>query len=72
MLDPEGKEVASFPVRGIDLAYDPKTDGFWLVGYGITKLSRSGEVLFHKPRDGWACVSVAADPKRRERLDLRA
>ena len=62
VLDPEGKEVESFPVRGIDLAYDPKTDGFWLVGYGITKLSRAGEVLFHKPRDGWACVSVAANP----------
>jgi DNA-binding beta-propeller fold protein YncE len=63
VLDPAGQEVESFPVRGIDLVYDPHTDGFWLAGYGVWKLSREGEVLFHKPRDGWACVSVAADPR---------
>jgi peroxiredoxin/protocatechuate 3,4-dioxygenase beta subunit len=62
VLDGAGNEVASFPTRAIDLAYDPQTDGFWLVGYGITKLSREGNVLFHKPRQGWACVSVAVDP----------
>ena len=54
VLDREGKEVESIPVRGIDIAYDPRTDGFWLVGYGITKLSRKGEVLFRKPHEGWA------------------
>jgi hypothetical protein len=63
VLDPEGKELTSFPVRGIDIAYDPLTDGFWLVGYGITKLSREGKVLFHKPREGWACVAVAVNGK---------
>jgi thiol-disulfide isomerase/thioredoxin len=63
VLDGVGREIASFPVRGIDLAYDPHTDGFWLVGYGIWKLSREGEVLFHKPHEGWACVSVAPDSR---------
>jgi DNA-binding beta-propeller fold protein YncE len=62
VLDPEGKEIAAFPVRGIDMVYDAHTDGFWLVGYGITKLSREGETLFHKPREGWMCGSVAVDP----------
>ncbi len=63
VLDTSGREVASFPVRGIDIAHDPHTDGFWLVGYGITKLSRDGKVLFHKPGEGWACTSSAVDPR---------
>ena len=63
VLDTKGKEVDSFPYWGIDIAYDPHTEGFWLVGRGITKLSRRGDVLFHKPRQGWAWVSVAVDPR---------
>jgi beta-lactamase regulating signal transducer with metallopeptidase domain/thiol-disulfide isomerase/thioredoxin/protocatechuate 3,4-dioxygenase beta subunit len=63
VLDSTGREVASFPVRGIDVAYDPHTEGFWLVGYGVTKLSREGKVLFHKPKEGWAHTSVAVDPR---------
>jgi protocatechuate 3,4-dioxygenase beta subunit/peroxiredoxin/DNA-binding beta-propeller fold protein YncE len=63
VLDTSGREIASFSARGIDLAHDPKTDGFWLVGYGITKLSREGKVLFHKPEHGWAYTSVAVDPR---------
>ncbi len=62
VVDPEGREVATFPFRGIDLAYDPHTDGFWLVGYGITKLNRNGEVLFQKPREGWAYAAIAINP----------
>jgi thiol-disulfide isomerase/thioredoxin/protocatechuate 3,4-dioxygenase beta subunit len=66
VLDPAGREVASFPVRGSDIAYDPHTDGFWLAGYqsnGITKLSREGKVLFHKPCEGFSFASVAVDPR---------
>ena len=37
-------------------------DGFWLVGYGIAKLNHEGKVLFQKPHEGWACVSVAVNP----------
>ncbi len=62
VLDPTGQEIASFPFRGIDIAYDRRTDGFWLVGYGIAKLNHEGKVLFQKPHEGWACVSVAVNP----------
>jgi beta-lactamase regulating signal transducer with metallopeptidase domain/thiol-disulfide isomerase/thioredoxin len=62
VLDAQGNEVASYPAHGFDLAYDPKTDAFWLVGYGITKLSRAGEVLFHKPREGWLFATIAVNP----------
>jgi thiol-disulfide isomerase/thioredoxin len=58
----DATEVDSFPVRGIDIAYDPKTDAFWLVGYGVVKLGRDGKELFRMPRQGWACVSIATDP----------
>jgi len=63
VLDTTGREVMSFPVRGPDIAYDPQSDGFWLVGSEITKLSREGKVLFTKPHGGWACVSVATNPR---------
>jgi DNA-binding beta-propeller fold protein YncE len=61
VFDGTGREVTSFPVRGVDLIHDPHTGGFWVVGDEITKLSREGKVLFHKRCDGWACVSVAAN-----------
>jgi DNA-binding beta-propeller fold protein YncE len=61
VLDGMGQMVASFPVRGVDIAYDPHTDGFWLVGNEITKLSREGKVLFQQPCSGWAFVSVAVN-----------
>jgi 5-hydroxyisourate hydrolase-like protein (transthyretin family) len=63
VFDRTGREVTSFPVRGVDIAYDPHTDGFWLVGDGITKLSRQGQELFHELRAGWAYVSVAMNPR---------
>lgn len=63
VLDTDGNEVDSFPFAGIDIAYDPHTDGCWLVGYRITKLSRQGDVLFQKPHEGWLCVSVAVNPR---------
>ena len=50
-------------MQGTDIAYDPHTDSFWAVGAGITKLSREGNVLFHKAVEGWACVSVAPNPR---------
>jgi WD40 repeat protein len=63
VLDGDGREVDSFPFWGVDIVHDPHTDGFWLVGHEITKLSREGEVLFHKPLEGRACASVAVNPK---------
>ena len=61
VLDPAGREVASFPVRGQDMVYDPHTDAFWLAGTEVTKLSREGKVLFQERRAGWAFVSVAVN-----------
>jgi len=63
VLDPSGNEVATFPVTGNDIAYDPLTDGFWLAGNGTLKLNRQGKEVFHKSFEGWACVSVDVNPK---------
>jgi hypothetical protein len=62
ILDRMGVELASYPAHGFDIAYDPHTDSFWLVDSEITKLSRQGVVLFRKPCEGWACVSVTVNP----------
>lgn len=58
-----GEEVAAFPYRAIDMAYDPHSDTFWLVGYEILRLSREGKVLLKKPVEGWCCASVSVNPK---------
>lgn len=62
LFDAEGNEVAAFPYHAIDMAYDPKTDAFWLVGYEIIKLARDGEVLFRESVEGWCCPSVSVNP----------
>jgi hypothetical protein len=63
VFDLDGREVGGSPFPGVDIAYDPHTDGFWLVGREIIKLSGEGEVLFHKAIEGFACISVAVNPK---------
>jgi hypothetical protein len=62
VFDDLGRQVASYPATGVDIAYDPHTSAFWLVGKDVTKLSRDGAVLFRQACDGWAFVSVAASP----------
>ncbi|MEX0677479.1 MAG: carboxypeptidase regulatory-like domain-containing protein, partial [Pirellulales bacterium] len=62
VLDAEGNEVAAYPFRGIDLAYDPKADAFWLAGYEIMQLDRKGQVRFRFPVEGWCHASMALDP----------
>jgi DNA-binding beta-propeller fold protein YncE len=62
VFDADGNEVAAYPFRGIDMAYDPHSDAFWLVGYEIIKLSRDGEVQFREQVDGWCCASVSVNP----------
>jgi thiol-disulfide isomerase/thioredoxin len=62
VFDPSGNEVAAFPFRAIDLAYDPHGDAFWLAGYEILKLNREGKPLFRKRVDGWCCASVSVNP----------
>lgn len=63
VLDENGREVAAYPLRAIDMVYDPHADAFWTAGYEILKVSRDGEVLFRKPVEGWCCASVSADPR---------
>ncbi len=66
VLDTEGREVASYPEPGFDIAYDPHSDGFWLAGYeenGITRLTREGKVVFRRPCEGFGFASIAVDPR---------
>jgi outer membrane protein assembly factor BamB len=62
VLDPDGNLVDSLPYRAYDIAYDPHSEAFWLVGQGIAKVNRAGDLLFRKPLHGWTYVSVAVDP----------
>lgn len=63
VLDGNGGEVAVHPVRGFDIAHDPHSGGFWIVGRDLAKLDRDGKVLFQRRNPGWAYVSVAPDPR---------
>lgn len=62
VFDTEGNEVAAYPFRAIDLAYDPHDQAIWLAGYETIKLSREGKVLFRQRVDGWCCASVSVNP----------
>lgn len=66
VLDPNGIEVDAFANNGVDIAYDPHSDAFWLVGDEILKLNRDGQVLIRKPVDGWICPSVSVNPTNGE------
>jgi beta-lactamase regulating signal transducer with metallopeptidase domain/thiol-disulfide isomerase/thioredoxin len=62
VLDERGREVAAFPLRAVDLQFDPHSDCFWMVGYRILKVNREGNVLFEKPVEGWCSPSLAVHP----------
>jgi beta-lactamase regulating signal transducer with metallopeptidase domain/thiol-disulfide isomerase/thioredoxin len=62
VFDPQGNEVAAYPFRGIDIAHDPQSGSFWLAGYELIKVDRSGEVLFRKPVAGWCYASASVNP----------
>jgi beta-lactamase regulating signal transducer with metallopeptidase domain/thiol-disulfide isomerase/thioredoxin len=61
VFDLEGNEKTSFLHRAIDMAYDPHSDSFWLVGYEIINLSREGEIRFQEKVAGWCCPSVSVN-----------
>jgi len=63
VLNDRGELVASYPIDGFDIAHDPKTDTFWIVGKSIVKLDRRGEVVFRQSPGGWVRVSVAVNPR---------
>ena len=69
VFSPEGGEVNAVPISGIDLADDPSTDTFWLVGTEIVKVSTAGDVMFRQRVQGWMAASVSVSPQDRQRLD---
>ena len=62
VLDADGNELATYPYRALDLAYDPHDDAVWVAGYQIVKLDRAGKVLFQQAAEGWCCSSVRVNP----------
>ncbi len=63
VFDPDGRPVATYPIQGFDIAYDPHHGVFWAAGYEVTRFDREGRVLAKLLRAGWARVSVAPDPR---------
>ena len=62
VFDRDGNEIATYPYRAMDMAYDPRSDAFWLVGREIIKLSRNGAVLFREPIADGCCNAVSVNP----------
>jgi hypothetical protein len=63
VLNPEGRDVAAFPFPATNIVYDPHSDAFWLVGQGIIKLSRDGQLLYRTPTSPTMAPSLAVNPK---------
>jgi hypothetical protein len=63
VLDPGGRRVATYRVKGFDIAYDVKGDGFWIVGPAITKVNRKGEIVLEGVKAAWCFVSVAPNAR---------
>ena len=61
VFDPNGNEVAAWPIRAIAMSYDSHSDSMWLVGYEIVKMNRKGKILHRSKIDGWCCTGVAVD-----------
>jgi len=59
----DGRALATYPVGGDDIAYDPKSRAFWVASPALTKVSaRDGAVLFTARTSGSVAASLAADP----------
>jgi hypothetical protein len=61
VLDRDGREVAAYPIRGVDIEYDPHSDSFWLAGYEFLNVKRDGTVVFRNKVPGWCCPSLSVD-----------
>ena len=57
-----GEELTSWPFRAIAMDYDSVTDGFWLAGYQLIKLSREGDVQIRESVDGWCYDAISVCP----------
>lgn len=63
IFSPDGEELFALPFRAIDMAYDPISDAFWLVGYQIFKISRDGTLQLREKVAGWCASSIAPNPR---------
>jgi hypothetical protein len=63
VFTPSGKGAGVHAIVGHDIAYSPHDQTFWLAGYEIQKCDRQGRVLVRVPKQGWARVSIAPDPR---------
>lgn len=62
VIDPHGKTLHSFDVRGFDIAYDSADEAFWLAGPNLTKIDTNGKVIFNKQSiAAWCSSSLAID-----------
>ncbi|HET6572243.1 MAG TPA: hypothetical protein VFG68_01465, partial [Fimbriiglobus sp.] len=63
VLDSRGKKVATHPVNGWDIIYDPKGKAFWVAGRNLTKMSaKDGTVLSVQPIATWCASSLDVHP----------
>ena len=63
VFDTRGNQVATLPLGGVDIAYDSRGDGFWLVNSAIVRLSREGKTLFRIPSKNAAFHQLSIDPR---------
>ena len=62
VFDLQGTEIATLPIGGNDMAYDPHGDAFWFVNSAIVKLSREGKTLFQISSLGGNFRHVTVNP----------
>jgi hypothetical protein len=63
VLDIKGNRRARHPIRGVDIAYDPVDQAFWVVGKDLARIDRHGtELLKISNFAAWTCTSVAPIP----------
>ncbi|MFO0846418.1 MAG: hypothetical protein U0797_29295 [Gemmataceae bacterium] len=63
----KGSQVASHPVTGWDLAYDPRAKAFWIADRKLTKLTAAtGAVVFTADITTWCASSLDVDPRTGE------
>lgn len=72
----DGKVVTEYPWGGVDIAYDPQVEAFWIAGYQIMRIDRQGKMSLRRPLPdlpglpevptvvnarNWCAVSISPD-----------
>ncbi len=64
VISPAGKPVATYPIKGLDIAYSRPDRSFWVVSKDVTNVSLEGKVLGRiAGQIPWCAVSVSVDQK---------